>query len=678
MFPAPAPSLHTGPVFIRKVATRHRSSGGSYSSFRLVRNVRSDSGTRQIHLLNLGADFDVPPQRWPELVQLILDCDSSQLPLKPPDPPLLALAQRIHRCLLERSALHPGDDLATVHLDSLDHSHVRSVGAERLALHALDQLAFRDALEAAGTAPRDARVATALVLARMLQPSSERAACDWLNSRSATLELLGLECARPLSLNKLYRTADLLWRHRDALEDALCRRERALFETNSTLVFIDLTNVHYHGRAGGDLQFGRSKQRRNDCPLVTLGLSLDESGFPLRSEVLPGNISEPGTLAAALQKLRVPRLRGQAKAPLPTVIMDAGLSTEENIAWLRAHGYDWITVQRGRKGPPPRPADVVFRTRQGREAQAWKLRREDRDAGAGEEEEPDRDASAEEKPGDGESAEEKPGEDEARLCVWSHRRQAKDDAILERQRKSFEEAVRDLHAGLSVKGRTKRYEKVLERLGRIKERHSKVARQYEIAVRPGQKKKGKQRLAAAVTLRRSQQHAERTAQAGCYVLRTSHAAWDTQRIVQTYWQLADIEATFRSLKSEAGLRPVYHRKPERVRGHLFIAVLAYHAIHLLRRRLKARGIHASWTTIRRRLSRWMRQTTRLQAEDGSWIETRQDTRPGAEAAAIAEALGQPARLHRRRVRIPAREVGQASGPLFGDPPSAGEKNPVVT
>ena len=170
------------------------------------------------------------------------------------------------------------------------------------------------------------------------------------------------------------------------------------------------------------------------------------------------------------------------------------------------------------------------------------------------------------------------------------------------------EAVRDLRAGLSVPGRTKRYDKVLERLGRIKERHSKVARHYAIAVRPGKKKKGKHRLAAAVTLRRSEQ--------------------DAERIVQTYWQLADIEATFHSLKSEAGLRPVYHRKPEHVRGHLFIAVLAYHAIHLLRRRLQARGIHASWATIRHQLSRWMRQTTRLQAEDGSWIETRQDHATG--------------------------------------------------
>ena len=383
----------------------------------------------------------------------------------------------------------------------------------------------------------------------MLQPSSERAACEWLNSRSATLELLGLETTRPLLLNKLYRTADLLWRHRDALERALCQRERVLFETTSALVFIDLTNVHYHGRAGGDLQFGRSKQRRDDCPLVTLGLS-----------------------------------------------------TEENIAWLRAHGYAWITVQRGgRKRPPQRSADAVFKTRKGDRAQAWTLCAEDLEDSA--EEQPARDESAEQQPGAGEPAVARPDEEEqtavdeadeeqqeARLCVWSQGRQAKDEAILKRQRSKFEQEVRDLHAGLSIKNRTKRYSKVLERLGRIKERHAKVTRQYEIQVRPGQQKKGKPRLAAAVTLRRRPQHAERSAQAGCYLLRTSHAEWDSERLVQTYWQLADIEATFRSLKSEVGLRPVYHRKPERVRGHLFIAVLAYHAIHLLLRRLKA-GAH---------------------------------------------------------------------------------------
>ena len=165
-------------------------------------------------------------------------------------------------------------------------------------------------------------------------------------------------------------------------------------------------------------------------------------------------------------------------------------------------------MQRGRKGPPPRPADVVFRTRQGREAQAWKLRREDRDAGAGEEEEPDRDASAEErpgdgesaeekpgdgksaeeKPGDGESAEEKPGEDEARLCVWSHRRQAKDDAILERNAR----ASRRRCATCTRACGQGPHQALREGAGAADQGAPlQVARQYEIAVRPGQKKKGK-------------------------------------------------------------------------------------------------------------------------------------------------------------------------------------------
>ena len=83
------------------------------------------------------------------------------------------------------------------------------------------------------------------------------------------------------------------------------------------------------------------------------------------------------------------------------------------------------------------------------------------------------------------------------------------------------------------------------------------------------------------------------------------------------WRLADIEATFRSLEGEAGLRPIHHRKPGRIRAHLFIAVLAYHAIHLMRRRLAAAGRSDSWVTLRGHLSRWMRVTARLDAEDGA-------------------------------------------------------------
>ena len=504
-----APALrHAGVVFIRKTATRARRDGGSYTSFRLVESVRSGSQVSQRTLLNLGSGFAVPPERWPELVLLVESLRSGQACLLEPDPALLGEAERIAEALRLRGLDAPAEQAIAVHLDSLEHSRVRSVGCERLALHALDQLGLQNALRAQGVSARDAAVAAALVVARMVHPSSEHAAHAWLAGSSATLELLGLERAKPLSLSKLYRTSDLLWKHREALETALAQRERSLFDTPEAIVFYDLTNVHYHGRPAGDMQFGRSKQKRSDCPLATLALALDGAGFPRCSEVLKGNVSEPGTLQAG---------------PLPTVVMDAGLSTEANLAWLRARGYPWITVRRAR---------TARRTRRSPRGQARK-------------------------------------------------------------------------------GCTKRYDKVLEQLGRLKERYRQVAGQYDIAVERGSGKGRAAQLATAIRIEPNGKHPARDAQAGMYVLRTSHTQWGPERVVQTYWQLAEIEAAFRSLKGEAGLR-------------------------------------SSWETIRRQLAGWVRLTTSLRAADGRWIQCRQDSRPDAKAAELARAIGLMPGLHRMR------------------------------
>ncbi len=173
--------------------------------------------------------------------------------------------------------------------------------------------------------------------------------------------------------------------------------------------------------------------------------------------------------------------------------------------------------------------------------------------------------------------------------------------------------------------------------------------QYDITVEKaapapeskGAKKKGVWKdlaKASAVTWQRNRKHAGREAKAGTYVLRTSDADWDLDRIVQTYWKLTELEATFRSLKDEIGLRPIWHTKGSRIRAHLFfgvatewwtvegVAVLAYHGVHLLRRRLAARGYHHSWTTIRRKLAGWVRLTTTLRMPNGEHIVFRIRTR----------------------------------------------------
>jgi hypothetical protein len=85
-------------------------------------------------------------------------------------------------------------------------------------------------------------------------------------------------------------------------------------------------------------------------------------------------------------------------------------------------------------------------------------------------------------------------------------------------------------------------------------------------------------------------------------LRTNQLDWDEERLWRTYTLLTDLESVFRSLKSELGLRPVYHHKEDRADGHLFITVLAYQCVQFLRLKLKAAGIHDSWTTLRETLS----------------------------------------------------------------------------
>ena len=298
-----------------------------------------------------------------------------------PAPELAATAESIVQRLRSRELEKPTDesldgDTAHIKLDSVEMDNGRSGGSERLALGALNALGLPGVLKDIGFSDRDARIAVALVVARMIHPSSEREALRWLETNSATLELLRLDIGQAIKLDKLYRLSDLLVNHHRAIEDALFARQRKLFGTGGAVIFYDLANTHMTGRPASELaKFERSKQKRNDCFLVTLALATDEGGFPRRSSFLPGNVSEPGTLLDALDSLATED-EGEDK---PTVIMDAGIATEENLAALRERGFHWITVKRGGVKPDQveamktRDPDATFETKSGHEVRAWRL-----------------------------------------------------------------------------------------------------------------------------------------------------------------------------------------------------------------------------------------------------------------------------------------------------------------
>jgi transposase len=103
--------------------------------------------------------------------------------------------------------------------------------------------------------------------------------------------------------------------------------------------------------------------------------------------------------------------------------------------------------------------------------------------------------------------------------------------------------------------------------------------------------------------------------------------------------LTDLEAVFRSLKSELGLRPIFHHKEERTEGHLFITVLAYQAVQAIRNKLKAKGITASWTTLRETLSVQQRVTAAFRQRDGKTLNIRKATVAENDLKEIYERLG---------------------------------------
>ena len=306
-----------------------------------------EQGVRQHTLLNLGVDFSLPREQWPDLTKRIEEILGGQQALFDIDCNVEKLAQGYaSRIILSQQDVGDTDDrdYREVDLDSIETSRPRSVGGEHVTLEALRFLGLEEKLGELGFNGPQTAAALGTIIGRACEPGSERATHAWLQERSALGELIGYDFDN-LSLYSLYQVSDQLLGKKAALEQHLYERERNLFGLQETITLYDLTNTYFEGQSKGNAlaAHGHSKEKRSDCPLVTLGLVLDSSGFPRRSHVYEGNVNEPKTLSAMLRDLEQ---GGTSAGDKPTVVMDAGIATEENIAWLREHGYPYLVVSR--------------------------------------------------------------------------------------------------------------------------------------------------------------------------------------------------------------------------------------------------------------------------------------------------------------------------------------------
>ena len=305
---------------------------------------------RQRTLLNLGRHFEIPRAQRGALVQRIEHLVGGQQDVMPAylDTRWEEAAQR-HAAQLIRSRASVDEgrscevaDYQTVDVDSLELLRPRSVAIEHVALEALRQVGVDTKLAALGFNGPQQAAAIGTLVARMAAPGSELATHQWLQSRSAVGELIDFDFSG-LELTALYRISEQSLKHKAVLEGFLYGQERTLFDFEEVITLYDLTNTYFEGEAQGNANaaLGKSKEKRSDCPLVTLALVLDASGFPKRSEIFAGNISEPETLLRMIGTLA----SGHTDSP-PTVVLDAGIASEENIAWLVEHRYRYLVVSR--------------------------------------------------------------------------------------------------------------------------------------------------------------------------------------------------------------------------------------------------------------------------------------------------------------------------------------------
>jgi len=151
-------------------------------------------------------------------------------------------------------------------------------------------------------------------------------------------------------------------------------------------------------------------------------------------------------------------------------------------------------------------------------------------------------------------------------------------------------------------------------------------------------KSGK-RVTAIKVEKKKKQREKRELLTGCYVTQTTHKDMAEEDILKSYHTLTRVESAFRSLKTDLGLRPIYHQRQDRCAAHLFISVLAYHLLNTIELALAGKGCHKSWATIRDELSTHMRTTVIMSDKNGAIHHIRVSSSPEPHHRKIYDMLG---------------------------------------
>ena len=437
-----------------------------------------------------------------------------------------------------------------IDVDTLEHTDARDIGAEWLCLQAVRQLKLEGYLRSIGWTEEDVKIAIAHLITRTIYTPSELKSMRIMQENSGICELMGIP-EDSLTLRKIYSVADRFLEEKTRIERYLCHTTDDLFKPTNRIMLFDLTNFYFEGRKENSkkAQFGRSKEKRTDCKLLVLALAINTDGFIRYSAILEGNTADPKSLPDMVDKLIAQNPAGANPEEKVLVVIDAGISSQENLDLIKAKGYNYLCVSRKALTDYEVKPDAKTVIVKDCKEQPIKLQEVHTEGG------------------------------DYYLKIDSPAKALKEESMNRNFRRHFEDGLTAISSSLTKKSGTKKYEAVLKRIGKLEGKYPSIARYFTIDVEKDEKSDN------AISVTWKLQMPEKQVY-GTYFLRTNVPNLDEKTTWDYYNLIRQIECSNRQLKTDLNLRPIYHRRDERSDGHLFLGLLSYWIVNVIRHQMK--------------------------------------------------------------------------------------------
>lgn len=598
-------------MWIKQIKKQNSAKGKAFYQYQLTQSSRIEGKVQHIAVLYLGSHPLLQEQANRKILARLLQARiTGQATLEAAPEELIKLADEYYEKYLiknpdnqpvekskERSATYE-----EINLSSTQVEDSREIGSEWMVKQMADRLDLAGALQRKGWEKKRADLALVSIISRTVAAFSEHKTAQWLATGSGLMELFSFSKNYIPTRHHLYHVATELYGHKEYLEDYLYQRTMNMFGLQEKVIIFDLTNTYFEGvKAGSELaQYGKSKEKRNDCKQMVLAAVVNSYGMLKYSRIYEGNMSDTATLEGVITSLQQKAGKDMAEQ---TLVMDAGIASEDNLKFLQQRGLKYICVTSKRL--KDYQALVEGETVEIQDKREGKI---------------DLKVIHPE------------GYHDTWMYIKSQGKQAKERSINEQKKTRFEQELNQVKTGIHKKGGTKQYGKVMERIGRIKERYPMIHKYYRLTVNHDDNNKATDFHWEIKDIKPKEDPGH-----GVYFLRTNYKEVEEKQMWQIYNTIREVEATFRTLKNDLRLRPIYHQEDEYMQAHLFLGILAYQLVAAIRYQLKQNGINHDWNNIVRIMNTQKVMSVKQKAKTKD-ISLRLCSKPIKEASDIYHAL----------------------------------------